>query len=280
MPLVADDPGTHQSGQLLEVPAFGISQDHVIGSAGHGCAAWWPWRASTVTGLSGTSPRRAATVAKPMMPAPTTRTGSPFDRWCSQESVTGDGERLVQAGCAVGDGVGKGMEHGGMRHHLVAPSAAQALGEAERAAGGEHPAVEVEARRGPSSGAVGAERIDAPDRAGDARVDGDALSDRLTGTADLISTTRPAISCPSTKGIAPIDARVGDGPVLCAKRCRSLPQMPPVVTATRAQSPPGSSGSATSTSDAGNDLSTMSNWTARTAESVGGRGTAPLWWSA
>jgi hypothetical protein len=40
-------------------------------------AAWWAWRASTVTGLVGKRPLRAARVARPMTPAPTTRTGSP-----------------------------------------------------------------------------------------------------------------------------------------------------------------------------------------------------------
>src|SRR5690349_4106191 len=57
---------------------------------------------------------------------------------------------------------------------------------------------------------------------------------------------------------------VGDGPVLCAKRCRSLPQMPPTDTETRAQAGPGRSGSGISVRDAGNDRSTMSNCTART----------------
>ena len=46
------------------------------------------------------------------------------------------------------------------------------------------------------------------------------------------STTRPAVSWPSTKGKVPMEARVGEGPVLCANRWRSLPQIPPVVTST------------------------------------------------
>ena len=75
---------------------------------------------------------------------------------------------------------------------------------------------------------------------------------------------RPAVSWPSTKGNVPMEASVGDGPVLCANRWRSLPQMPPVVTATRAQAGPGSSGSGSSASEAGNSGSTMSNTTART----------------
>ena len=53
------------------------------------------------------------------------------------------------------------------------------------------------------------------------------------------STTRPAVSWPRTKGNVPTEAKVGDGPVLCAKRWRSLPQMPPVVTSTRAHDGPG-----------------------------------------
>ncbi len=79
-----------------------------------------------------------------------------------------------------------------------------------------------------------------------------------------VSTMRPPVSCPSTKGKVPMEASVGDGPVLWAKRWRSLPQMPPVVTATRAHEGPGSSGSGSSMSDAGNAGSTMSNTTART----------------
>ena len=57
-----------------------------------------------------------------------------------------------------------------------------------------------------------------------------------TATEELgpASTTRPAVSWPRTKGNVPMDARVGDGPVLWANRCRSLPQIPPVATSTRA----------------------------------------------
>ncbi len=53
------------------------------------------------------------------------------------------------------------------------------------------------------------------------------------------STTRPAVSWPSTKGKVPTEASVGEGPVLWAKRWRSLPQMPPVVTSIRAHDGPG-----------------------------------------
>jgi len=59
---------------------------------------------------------------------------------------------------------------------------------------------------------------------------------------------------------------VGDGPTLCEKRWRSLPQMPPIVTETRAHAAPGNSGSGKSTSDTGNSGSAMSNCTARTGE--------------
>ena len=82
------------------------------------------------------------------------------------------------------------------------------------------------------------------------------------------STTRPAVSWPRTNGNVPMEARVGDGPVLCANRCRSLPQIPPVVTWTRAQDGPGRSGSGTSLSEAGKAGSTMSNTTARHTASV------------
>ena len=51
--------------------------------------------------------------------------------------------------------------------------------------------------------------------------------------------------------------------MLCAKRWRSLPQIPPVVTAMRAHDGPGSSGSGSSVREAGNSGSTMSNTTAR-----------------
>jgi hypothetical protein len=61
-----------------------------------------------------------------------------------------------------------------------------------------------------------------------------------------------------------MEANVGDGPVLFAKRWRSLPQIPPVETAIRAQDPLGRSGSGRSTSEAGNAGSAMSNTTART----------------
>ncbi len=86
-----------------------------------------------------------------------------------------------------------------------------------------------------------------------------------TVQSDPASTTRPAASCPSTKGNVPIEARVGEGPVLWAKRWRSLPQIPPVSTSMRAHEGPGSSGSGSSVSEAGNEGSTMSNTTARTS---------------
>ncbi len=57
--------------------------------------------------------------------------------------------------------------------------------------------------------------------------------------------------------------------MLWANRWRSLPQIPPVATATLAHDGPGSTGSGSSARDAGNSGSTMSNWTARTAASVG-----------
>ena len=58
---------------------------------------------------------------------------------------------------------------------------------------------------------------------------------------------------------------MGEGPVLCANRWRSLPQIPPVVTSTRAHDGPGSSGSGISAKEAGNSGSDMSNITARIA---------------
>ena len=66
-----------------------------------------------------------------------------------------------------------------------------------------------------------------------------------------------------------MEARVGEGPVLCANRWRSLPQIPPVVTATRAHDGPGSSGSGSSARDAGNSGSAMSNTTARMRRAYG-----------
>ncbi len=60
-----------------------------------------------------------------------------------------------------------------------------------------------------------------------------------------------------------MEASVGEGPVLCANRWRSLPQIPPVATATRAHDGPGSVGSGTSVNETGNSGSTMSNTTAR-----------------
>ena len=66
------------------------------------------------------------------------------------------------------------------------------------------------------------------------------------------STTRPAVSCPRTNGKAPIPINVGDGPVLWANKCRSLPQIPPVITSTRAHEGSGSTGSGNSANEAGN----------------------------
>ena len=62
------------------------------------------------------------------------------------------------------------------------------------------------------------------------------------GTTGPASITRPAISWPRTKGNEPIEASVGDGPTLWANRWRSLPQIPPAVTATRAHAATGQLG--------------------------------------
>ena len=66
------------------------------------------------------------------------------------------------------------------------------------------------------------------------------------------SITRPAISWPSRNGNVQKPPSAGALIGRLPNRCRSLPQMPPTVTATRAHSPLGSSGSSTSTSSAPN----------------------------
>src|SRR5438128_8122467 len=80
-----------------------------------------------------------------------------------------------------------------------------------------------------------------------------------TGHSGPASITLPPISCPMMKGNAASVTRVGEGPVSWLKRCRSLPQMPPTVTATRAHAGPGSSGSARSTRETGKSESARSN---------------------
>ena len=97
----------------------------------------------------------------------------------------------------------------------------------------------------------------------------DTRPDRVRAFGPGLDRRGRAISWPSTNGNAPpIPISVGDGPVLCAKRWRSLPQIPPVATSTRAQRGPGRSGSGSSTSEAGNSGSAMSNCTAAHAGSV------------
>ena len=76
---------------------------------------------------------------------------------------------------------------------------------------------------------------------------------------------RPRRLVAEHNGKVPMEASVGDGPVLWANRWRSLPQIPPVVTATRAQDEPGSSGSGSSVNEAGKSGSAMSNTTAHIA---------------
>ena len=83
--------------------------------------------------------------------------------------------------------------------------------------------------------------VDAPGQAGDARIERHPGPDG-EGASGPASITRPAISWPSTKGKVPMPISVGDGPVLWAKRWRSLPQIPPVATSTRAHDGPGSVG--------------------------------------
>jgi len=106
-----------------------------------------------------------------MMPAPHDEHGLADGRWGPEDAVAGDRHRLVQARARVGHRVGQRVQHRGVGDHLLGPAPAEALSEPERAAGRDHPAVEVEARRRPAARAVRTRRVDAPRRAGDTRVD-------------------------------------------------------------------------------------------------------------
>ena len=204
-----------------------------------------------------------------MIPAPTTRTGSPSDG--GRAEARGRRSRPARAGRRSESGtvVGERMQHRGVRQHLLAhpppssdvyPSVRPRLSD---------PAVEIETRGRPSPGAVraradrcperahGMHGIDGhpgPDREGALRVRSRSPARRSRGRAGRGSTpSRPA------RATAPRSARTGGD--------RSRRSRRP--TADTSPCRAGSSGSGRSTSDAGNAGSAMSNWTARTAVSVG-----------
>ena len=60
-----------------------------------------------------------------------------------------------------------------------------------------------------------------------------------------------------------MEARVGERPGVVREQVKTPPQIPPVVTSTRAHEGPGSSGSGISAKEAGKSGSDMSNSTAR-----------------
>ena len=158
-----------------------------------------------------------------------------------------------------------------MGEHGVGPAAAEVLGEAERTSRADDPAVQVEARGGPSAGAVGARRVDPPGQAGDAGVDDHPGPDR-DGTPAPASTTRPAGLVPEDEGEGADGGQGGRRPGVVGEQV----EVAAADAAGRDRDPgprrPGSSGSGSSASEAGNSGSTMSNTTARTAVSVGAAG--------
>ena len=167
-----------ERGQLLPVPVVGVAEHDVVRAAGAWPPrAWCGWRASTVTGQAGNRPRERGERGQPDDAGAHDQDGLAVDGHGAQQAVAGDGDRLVEAGAAVGDGVGHRVEHGVVRQHAVRPAAAEVLGVAQRPSRADDAAVEVQARGGPAPGAVGARRVDPPGQAGDAGVDDDSRPD-------------------------------------------------------------------------------------------------------
>ena len=107
--LAPDHPGADQGGQLLEVGVRrGRSSPRGRRHRPAAASAWWGCRASTVTGHRGKRPLSAATVASPMMPAPTTSTGSPSSGGARsrpwQAIETGSCRQAARSGTASGIG--------------------------------------------------------------------------------------------------------------------------------------------------------------------------------
>ena len=209
-------------------------------SAPHAAAAsaWCGWRASTVTGQRGKSPCSAASDGQPDDAGADDQHRVAVDGRGPQQAVARDGDRLVEAGAAVGDRVGQRVEHGVVGQHLSAqPPPRSCVNPSER------PELTMRLSR--------LRHDDVQPRAqlahggsiprGRHGMHGSmtTLVPTATEQSGPASTTRPAVSWPSTKGNVPMDARVGDGPVLWANRWRSLPQIPPVATSTRAHDGPG-----------------------------------------
>ena len=173
VPLPAHDACVAQRASSSQCPLSGSLSTTWSAPQASAASAWCGCRASTVTGHAGNRPRSAAREANPMMPAPDNEDGLAVGRHGAQQAVAGDGHGLVEARTAVGDGVGEGVEHGVVRQHAVGPPSAEVLGVPERPARADDAAVQVQARRGPAPGAVGAGRVDPPGQARDARVDDD-----------------------------------------------------------------------------------------------------------
>ena len=241
--LAADDPGADQVGQLLEVAVVGARSSPrgrhrrrgrfgLMGVSGqHGHRA--PGEEALEGGHRG----------QPDDPGADHQHRVTVGGRGAQQAVAGDRDRLVQAGRlgrARPSGIGWSIE--AWARTCSRPPATEVGGEPERASAADDPAVEVEARRRPTPGAVGAGRDRCPGPGRGCTGRRPPGSPPGHGQPVPASMTRPAISWPSTKGNEPIDIRVGEGPVLWAKRWRSLPQMPPVVTATRAHAGTGQLG--------------------------------------
>ena len=240
--LATDDPGAGEARQLVEVSVAWVGAHDVVGATGDGGLGLVGVTGEHRDRTTGEEPLHRGHGGEPDDSGTDDEHRLPVDRAAREEAVTGDRDGLVEAGAPVGDGVGDRVEHRGVGQDLLAPSAAEALGDTRandrslriRLSRLRHDDVHPRVQLGQGgsmpragTGMQGSTATRVPSGCGQ------------SGPASI---TCPAISWPSTNGNEPIATRVGDGPVLWAKRWRSLPQIPPVVTSMRAHAAPGQIG--------------------------------------
>ncbi len=158
--LASDHPGPGQVRQCLPVPVVGIAEDDVVRTArGGGVALMLVARQHRHRAVREQSAQRRQR-GEPDDAGTDDQHGVAVLGAGAQEPVAGDRDGFVEAGGAIGDGLGHGVEHRLVCQHRLGPPAAEVLGVAQRTTGAQDAAVEVEARRRPAAGAIGAGWVD------------------------------------------------------------------------------------------------------------------------
>ena len=100
--LPADDPGADQAPQFLEMGVSGVAANDVISATGGGRPGLVVVPGDHGHGAAGIEPLEGRHRGQPDDPGTDDKHGIAVDRACPQQAVTGNGERLEQAGTPVG----------------------------------------------------------------------------------------------------------------------------------------------------------------------------------